>query len=285
MERAKTDQMLPDLRERSTGERRVRKPTCVVRGRAGGKGRCESYLACGLSYYALSYRDLEEIMLERGLPVDHTTIFRWVQKDAPELEKRCRPHLKACNDSWRVDETSIKIKKVWMSLYRAVDSDGQTLEFLFSPTRDAQAAKRFLLKAVLSCTRSTAEACQIGETETLSSHPAILLAQDLAPRVINTDKNAAYPKAIAELKAAGILPERVELRQVKYLNNLVEQDHRFIKQLARPGMGFFSDLTAWRTLQGFEIMNMMRKGQVQGVDKGDVRGQVTLIARLFGVAG
>src|SRR6266516_1276850 len=97
--------------------------------------------------YALSYRDLEEMMRERGLHVDHTTIFRWVQRYAPELEKRCRPHLKATNDSWRVDETYIKVKKTWMYLYRAVDSEGNTLEFLLSPTRDAEAAKRFFLKA------------------------------------------------------------------------------------------------------------------------------------------
>jgi transposase-like protein len=81
-----------------------------------------------------------------------------------------------------------------------------------------------------------------------------------------------------------VLPEQVELRQVKYLNNLREQDHRFIKRLTKPGMGFFSDLTAWQTLQGFEIMNIIRKGQVQGVEKGDVRGQVALVAKLFGVA-
>src|SRR5690349_14793321 len=98
------------------------------------------------------------------------------------------------------------------------------------------------------------------------------------------DKNAAYPKAFNELKAAGILPASVELRQVKYLNNLIEQDHRFIKRLTKPGMGFFSFETAWRTLQGYEIMNMMRKGQLQEVAKGDVRGQVALIARLFGAA-
>ncbi len=147
-----------------------------------------------------------------------------------------------------------------MYLYRAVDSQGKTLDFWLSPTRDGEAAKRFLLKALAA------------------SHTSL-------PRVINVDKNAAYPKAFAALKAEGHLPESCELRQVKYLNNLVEQDHRFIKRLTKPGMGFFSDLTAWQTLQGFEIMNMMRKGQVQGVDKGDVRGQVTLIARLFGVAG
>src|SRR5260370_22033527 len=98
--------------------------------------------------YSLSYRNLEEMMLERGLHVDHTTIYRWVQRYAPELDKQCRPHLKACNDSWRVDETYIKVKKVWMYLYRAVDSEGNTLEFLLSPTRDAEAAKRFFVKAL-----------------------------------------------------------------------------------------------------------------------------------------
>jgi Transposase and inactivated derivatives len=101
--------------------------------------------------------------------------------------------------------------------------------------------------------------------------------------VINVDKNAAYPNALAALKAEGHLPESSELRQVKYLNNLVEQDHRFIKRLTKPGMGFFSFETAWRTLQGYEMMNMMRKGQVQGIAKGDVGGQVALVAKLFGV--
>ena len=88
----------------------------------------------------------------------------------------------------------------------------------------------------------------------------------------------------AKLKAEGHLAEACELRQVKYLNNLIEQDHRCIKRLTKPGMGFFSDLTAWRTLQGYEIMNMLRKGQVQGMEKGDMRDQMTFIAHLFGVA-
>jgi len=104
------------------------------------------------------------------------------------------------------------------------------------------------------------------------------------PRVINVEKNAAYPKAMAELKAAGQLAESVELRQVKYLNNIVEQDHRFIKRLVKPGMGFFSFETAGRTLQGYEIMNMIRKGQVRGVGKGDITGQVFFITSLFGGA-
>jgi IS6 family transposase len=163
--------------------------------------------------------------LPRGLDVDHTTIYRWVQHYAPELERRSRPHLKPTTDSWRVEETYIKVKKEWVSLYRAVDSQGNTLEFFFSPTRDAQAARQFFLKTLLA------------------SHTN-------EPRVINVDKNAAYPKAFTELKAEGHIPQNCQLRQVKYLHNLVEQDHRFIKRLTRPGMGFFALQTAWRTRAG-----------------------------------
>jgi IS6 family transposase len=104
------------------------------------------------------------------------------------------------------------------------------------------------------------------------------------PRVITVDKNAAYPKAFKELKAEEIMPAFCELRQSTYLNNVVEQDHRFMKRLVKLGMGFFSFETAWRTLQGFEVMNMIRKGQMHGVDKGDIVNQVMFIASLFGVA-
>ncbi len=219
-----------------------------------------------------------------GLHVDHTTIYRWVQHYAPELDKRCRPHLKATNDSWRVDETYIKVRKTWMYLYRAVDSQGNTLEFLLSATRDAEAAKRFFVKALHATAGLAPQARPIEEQvahPTAAVDPTTTMS---APRVINVDKNAAYPKAIAELKAARILPECVELRQVKYLNNLIEQDHRCIKRLVKPGMGFFSVETAGRTLQGYEVMNMIRKGQVPGVGKGDIKDQVTFIASLFGVA-
>lgn len=234
--------------------------------------------------YALSYRDLEEMMRERGLQVDHTTIYRWVQRYAPELEKRCRPHLKACNDSWKVDETYIKIRKTWMYLYRAVDSQGNTLEFLLSATRDAEAAKRFFVKALHSTACSAPQARPVEEQVAQPTAATDPNSTRSVPRVINVDKNAAYPKAMADLKASGVLPEQVELRQVKYLNNLVEQDHRFIKRLIKPGMGFFSVETAERTLQGYEVMNMIRKGQVHGVGKGDIKDQVTFIASLFGVA-
>jgi transposase-like protein len=193
---------------------------------------------------------------ERGLPVDHTTIYRWVQRYAPELEKRGPPHLNTTNDSWRVDETYVKVKKVWMYLYRAVDSQGTTLEFRLSPTRDAKA---FFAKTLAAPHTTT-------------------------PCVITVDKNAAYPKAISELKAEGAIPEGCELRQVKYLNNIVEQDHRFIKRRVKPGLGFFSFETAWYTLQGDEVMHMIRKGQMRGVEKGDILGQIAFIASLFGVA-
>ncbi len=146
-----------------------------------------------------------------------------------------------------------------MYLYRAVDSQGNMLEFLLIVTRDAEAAKGFFAKTLAAPHTTTT-------------------------RVINVDKNAAYPKAFKELKDEGALPDSCELRQVKYLNNIVEQDHRFIKRRVKPGLGFFSFETAWSTLQGYESMNLLRKGQVYGVEKGEILGQVAFIARLFGVA-
>jgi transposase-like protein len=163
--------------------------------------------------YSLSYRDLEEMMAERGLHVDHTTIYRWVQRYAPELEKRVRPHLRQTNDSWRVDETYIKVHGDWYYLYRAVDSVGNTLDFVLSPTRDAGAAEYFFRKLLAD------------------AHVAV-------PRVINVDGNAAYPVAFQTLQAAGDLEPECELRPVKYLNNIVEQDHRFLKRRVKPGLGF-----------------------------------------------
>ncbi len=209
--------------------------------------------------YPLSYRNLEEMMLERGLTVDHTTVYRWVQVYAPQLDKRCRPHLKPTNDSWRVDETYIKVKGEWKYLYRAVDSEGNTLDFMLSAKRDARAAERFFRKAMNA-------------------------THNQEPRVINVDKNAAYPKAIDDLIADQSLPKTTELRRVKYLNNMVEQDHRFVKQLVNPGMGFGSFNTARRTLRGYEAMNMIRKGQIQGIEKGDILGQVGFVCQIFGVA-
>ena len=160
--------------------------------------------------FPISYRDLELMLLDRGVEVDHTTIFRWIQAYAAELEKRIRPHLRMSNGSWRVDETYVKVKGRWTYLYRAVDSRGQTIDFLLSARRDAEAAKRFFRKA-------------LAQPHTVN------------PRTITVDKNPAYPKAAAEMKKDGELWRRSRLRQVKYLNNIVEQDHRRIKRLIRPG--------------------------------------------------
>lgn len=209
--------------------------------------------------YSLSYRDLEEMMVERGLAVDHTTIYRWVQRYAPELEKRIRPQLKPTNNSWRVDETYIKVHGEWAYLYRAVDSVGNTLDFVLSPYRDARSAEYFFRK-------------MLGDAHTV------------APRVVNVDKNAAYPPAFKTLQEEGALTPECELRPVKYLNNIVEQDHRFIKRRVRPGLGFSWFRTAWATIRGYEAMNQLRKGQVAGTSKGDIIAQNRCIARSFGLA-
>jgi transposase, IS6 family len=184
--------------------------------------------------YALNYRNLEEMMQERGVEVDHSTINRWVLKYAPELDKWIQPHLKPRNDFWRVDEIYIKIKGVWKYLYRAVDSEGNTLDFMLSAKRDGQAAARFFRK--------------------------VLKAQHTqAPPVINVDKNAAYPVVMDTLKEDETLAETTELRQVKYLNNVVEQDYRNIKRITKPMMSLKSFNSARPTLRGIEAMNMIRK--------------------------
>jgi IS6 family transposase len=209
--------------------------------------------------YALSYRDVEELMHERGVFVDHTTVFRWVQRYAPELDQQCRPQLKATNDSYRVDETYIRIKKQWYYLYRAVDSTGATLDFMLSPTRNAEAAERFFRQVLQA------------------SHT-------LTPRVITVDKNPAYPPAFESLQQEKMLPETCQLRPCKHLNNVVEQDHRFVKRRVNPGLGFGAFATAQRTIQGYEAMHMLRKGQIEGMAKRDVLAQNRVINQLFGLA-
>ena len=148
------------------------------------------------------------------------------------------------------------MKGVWTYLYRAVDSLGQTIDFLLSARRDAAGAKRFFRKA-------------LAQPHTIN------------PRTIAVDKNPAYPKATAEMKRTGDLWRFSRLRQCKYLNNIVEQDHRRIKRLVRPGLGFGSLPTARRTLAGYEAMAMIRKGQVQGIGSHDMPAQTTFVADLF----
>jgi IS6 family transposase len=206
--------------------------------------------------FPISYRDLELMLHDSGVEMAHTTIFRWIQAYAPELEKRLRPRLCRSNGSWRVDETYVRVKGRWTYLYRAVDSSGQTIDFLLAAHRDAAAAKRFFRKA-------------LGQSHTVT------------PRTITVDKNPAYPLAVTELKENGVLSRFTRMRQSKYLNNIVEQDHRRVKRLIRPGLGFGSMCTARRTLAGYEAMAMIRKGQAHQIDGRAMQAQTGLIAELF----
>src|SRR5664280_13858 len=188
--------------------------------------------------YSLSLRDVEELLEERGLDVDHTTVWRWVQYYGPELEQRLRRHLKPTNKSWRVDETYVRVKGRWCYLCRAIDSRGATIDFLLSASRDADAAKRLFRKA-------------LGDR----SHPQ--------PRVINTDLAPIYSSAIPDTKKEGTLRNRCRHRPVQYLNNILEQDHRAIKRRVTAKQGFREFQAARRTIQGYEAIHMIRKGQVR----------------------
>lgn len=209
--------------------------------------------------YPLAYEHVAELLAERGLAVDRSCVWRWVQAYAPELNKCCRPHLKPTNKSYRVDKTHIKVKGQEKYLYRAVDSTGQTIDFLLTAKRDQTAAKRFFQKVFRS--------------------PA-----NPIPRVINVDKNAAYPPAIAALKKRGILPRRVRLRQCKFLNNVIEQDHRVSKKRVWLAKGYKAFASARRTLEGIETMHRIRKGRVRRVAMNDVVAEARFVAKLFGLA-
>ena len=211
--------------------------------------------------YGLSYRDLETMMAERGVSVDHSTIYRWVQRYAPEMERRMRwQWRRPMSDSWRVDETYIKVRGKWTYLYRAVDKLGNTVDFYLSSTRNAKAAKRFLGKAI--------RACKDWEK----------------PSKINTDKAGCYTQAIRELKKEGKCPKDVEHRQVKYLNNVIEADHGKLKQLIKPVRGFKTMRTAYATIKGFEMMRALRKGQGRMFNlTRDPIGEKRMIERAFGV--
>jgi len=147
--------------------------------------------------YSLSYRNVEELLEERGLEADHTTVWRWVQRYGPELEQRMRRHLKPTNKSWRVDETYIRVKGRWCYLYRAIDSAGDTIDFLLSAWRDADAAKRLFRKALSERSHSQ-------------------------PRVINTDLALIYSSAIPAIKKEGTLRRRCRCRPIQHLNNIIE---------------------------------------------------------------
>jgi IS6 family transposase len=209
--------------------------------------------------YPISAARMGEMTKERGLAISPSCVWRWVQIYGRELDQRCRSHVKPTNKSWRLYETYIKVKGQERFLYRAVDSTGQTIDFLLTGKGDAAAAKRFFRRALAHAGNPT-------------------------PRVINVDKNRAYPLAVEKLKRDGTISRRCRLRQCKYLNNIVEQDHRNVKRRTWLAKGYGSVATAWRTLRGIEAMDLIRKGRVRRAGKGDVVAQVKFISKLFGIA-
>jgi transposase-like protein len=184
--------------------------------------------------YKLSYRDLAEMMAERGVDLSHTTILRWVQRYVPEVEKRWNHYTRPVGTSWRVDETYIGVKGRWTYLYRAVDRQGKTVDFLLSEHRDIAAAKRFF-------------------TQVIHKHGP--------PEKITIDGYPATHTAIADLKAKEILLQGTKVRTRKYLNNLIEQDDRRVKQRIYPMLGFKRFRNAAIAITGIELSQKIRKGQ------------------------
>ena len=183
--------------------------------------------------YPLSYRQLEEMMQERGVFVDHSSINRWAIRFLPLLEKVLRKHKRPVGGSWRMDETYIKVNGVWKYLYRAMDKEGKTVDFLLTARRDKAAALRFFDKAMKASS---------------------------VPERVTMDKSGANKAAMDEINGRG--ETLIIVRQVKYLNNIVEQDHRAIKRVTRPMLNFKSFRAARNVLAGIELMHMIRKGQL-----------------------
>jgi len=183
--------------------------------------------------YPISYRQLEEMMGERGVAVDHSTLNRWVIKYAPECEKQFRRQQCPVGRSWRMDETYVRIKGKWSYLYRAVDKEGHTIDFLLTPTRDRDAAEAFLHRAIRS--------------------------QGL-PEKITIDKSGSNTAALTRYNQTH--ETAIVIRHSKYLNNMVEQDHRAVKRLTHPMLGFKSFWAACCTIAGMEVMHAIRKGQL-----------------------
>ena len=183
--------------------------------------------------YPLSLRHMEEMMAERGVVVDHSTIHRWAIKILPVLTAVCRLRKLPVGKSWRMDETYVKVGGQWKYLYRAVDKEGATIDFLLRAKRDHAAARAFFERAI-------------------GLHGV--------PEKITIDKSGANTAAVLSIQAAsGLLSE---LRQSKYLNNIVEQDHRAVKRIARPMLGFKTFRCARILIARIEMMHMIRKGQL-----------------------
>lgn len=206
------------------------------------KGFCSSpsvimlfvYMKCRFS---LSYRDLEEMMMIRGAKIDHATLQRWLKRFASLIDKRVRQRKKPVNGSWRMDETYIKLNGKWVYLYRAVDKEGNTIDFLLRAKRDAVAAKAFFRKVFKNNGR---------------------------PDKVTVDKSGSNKAALDYFNKDVPKEEEIEIRQVKYLNNIIEQDHRFIKKRTRPMLGFKNFYSAKETITGIENIRMIQKGQILG---------------------
>jgi putative transposase len=202
--------------------------------------------------YPLSYRHLEGMMQERGVVVNHSSINCWAIRFLPLLETAFRNHKHAVGKSWRMEETYIKFKGAWKYLYRAVDKQGKTIDFLLSAKRDTSAARRFFDKA---------------------------MRYSDVPGTVTMDKSGANKAALDQLNAERDIP--IQIRQVEYLNNIVEQDHRVIKRITRPMLGFKSFRAAQAVLAGIELMHMIRKGQF--LMKG--RDDISFVDQFYSLAG
>ena len=200
--------------------------------------------------YPINYRRLEEMMEEHRMEVDHATLNRWVLKYVPLLDQAFRARKRPVGSSWRMDETCVRVKGAWKYLYRAVDKAGTTVDFLLTAMRDRKAALRFLRKAI-----------KWNET----------------PKKITIDKSGANTAAIESHNAK--TEAAIEIRQIKYLNNIVEQDHRGIKQVVQPMLGFKPLRSAAVTLAGIELMHMIRKSQLW------TTGEVCPARRFYSLAG
>lgn len=198
--------------------------------------------------YSLSYRDIEEMMLERGVAVDHSTINRWVLKYSPLLETKFRRKYKSSvGTSWRMDETYINVKGKWTYLYRAVDKEGKTIDFMLSQKSDKKAAKRFFVKA---------------------------FGSNGLPEKITIDKSGSNKLALKSINLIlmflSILsgrPLSILIRDIKYLNNIIEQDHRGIKKATRPMKGFKSFESGEATLAGIELHRMLKKDSLKILER------------------
>jgi transposase, IS6 family len=207
--------------------------------------------------FPISYRDHERRVADRGVQVDHTTLFGWIEASAPERDKRLRPH--PTNGSWHVGETCLRVKGEWLCLCRAVDAPGQRSDFPLWAKRDAVAARRFFREALRQ-------------------------PHAVDPRTITVDRNAAHPIATKAMRKDGTLRGFATLRQVTLLNAVVEQDHRRIERLARPGLGFKSFATASQRIAGYEVMAMVRKVQAASAPANDRQAQTEFIATRLSTA-